>query len=425
MVAGVEAAGDAMPATRRPAAGREGGNEQVMRRITVPLWIQGVSRPRAAAFVGLFVLDATCRALLMTLVPLQLNHLLGNAQLVSIAYTAAGLAALVGVLAMPAVIRVIRRRGAVTMGALFYVGAVALYATGRAPTAMLGLGLQVLASACLEISLSLYVLDHVPRRELNRFEPLRLVWAGLSFVFGPWLGVTLAARISPNLTYALVAVAAAALLGYFWFLRITEDPVVSHRGAPPANPLRFLPRFLRQPRLRLAWGLALGRTSFWVMFFVYAPIFVTQQGYSEETAGLVVSFSTAALFLVPLWARIGRRYGLRALLLMGYGFTGIACLAVWPAMAVPMLATGFVVLAGLVASMIDGAGNVPFLRAVHPYERGEMTAVFTTYRQTAQLGMPAVFSGLLGVMPLPAVFTFGGVMLAVATGLARFLPKRL
>lgn len=396
-----------------------------MRRITVPLWIQGVSRPRAAAFVGLFVLDATCRGLLMTQVPLQLNRLLGDAQKVSMVYTAAGLAALLGLLAMPALIRVIRRRGAVTLGALLYVGAVTLYATGRAQPSMLGLGLQVLASAFLEISLSLYVLDHVPRRELNRFEPLRLAWAGAAFVFGPWLGVTLAARIDPAATYALVGAAATALLGYFWFLRLTEDPVVSQRLQPPANPLRFLPRYLGQPRLRLAWALAFGRTSFWIMFFVYAPIFVTQQGYSEETAGLIVSFGAAALFLVPLWGRLARRFGLRMLLLLGYGLTSLACLAVWPAVAVPTLAIGLVVVAGLVASMIDGAGNVPFLRAVHPYERGAMTAVFTTYRQTAQLGMPGVFSGLLGVLPLPAVFAFGGVMLATMAWLARFLPKRM
>ena len=43
-------------------------------------------------------------------------------------------------------------------------------------------------------------------------------------------------------------------------------------------------------------------------------------------------------------------------------------------------------LAGFGAEMIDGAGNLLFLRAVHPYERSEMTTVFVSYRDVAQLG---------------------------------------
>lgn len=396
-----------------------------MRRITVPLWIQGVARARASAFVGLFALDAFGRALLMALVPLQLNTLLGDAQRVSVVYTVAGLVALIGSIAMPALLRLIRRRGAVTLAVLLYLGAMALFATGRPVPSMFGLGMQVWSSMCLEVALSLYVLDHVPRQQLSRFEPLRLAWAGVAFVFGPWLGVTLATRIDPVVTFALAGGAQAVLLAYFWFLRFTDASAVTRRFRPPANPLTFLPRYLRQPRLRLAWALAFGRTSFWIMFFVYAPIFVAQQGYSQETAGLVVSFGTAALFLVPLWGWIGRRYGLRQLLLWGYGLTALVCLAIWPAAEVPTLGLALLVLAGVVASTIDGAGNVPFLRAVHPYERGEMTAVFTTYRQTSQLAMPGVFTGVLAIAPLPAVFAFGGAMLVVMTGLARYLPKRM
>jgi hypothetical protein len=40
------------------------------------------------------------------------------------------------------------------------------------------------------------------------------------------------------------------------------------------------------------------------------------------------------------------------------------------------------------AAIFDGAGNVPFIRAVHHYERPEMTSVFMTFRHVGALCIP-------------------------------------
>jgi len=93
-------------------------------------------------------------------------------------------------------------------------------------------------------------------------------------------------------------------------------------------------------------------------------------------------------------------------------------------------ARGLVVLASIVLAAfgtetIDGAGNLLFLRAVHPHERSEMTTVFVSYRDVAQFGPPVVFSVLLSVFSLPSVFVAGGVMMLVSAALARHIPRRL
>ena len=77
------------------------------------------------------------------------------------------------------------------------------------------------------------------------------------------------------------------------------------------------------------------------------------------------------------------------------------------------------------ATVIDGAGNVPFLRAVHPYERAAMTSVFMTFRHVGSLVIPGVLAVVLWLLPLPFVFVFGGVMTLVMAALARNLPRRL
>jgi hypothetical protein len=83
------------------------------------------------------------------------------------------------------------------------------------------------------------------------------------------------------------------------------------------------------------------------------------------------------------------------------------------------------ILAAITCEIIDGAGNTLYLRAVHAHERSEMTAVFASYRDVAQLAPPAVFAVLLSTFELPAIFIAGGLMMFGLAGLARYIPRRI
>src|SRR5690606_28715247 len=98
--------------------------------------------------------------------------------------------------------------------------------------------------------------------------------------------------------------------------------------------------------------------------------------FDDDTAALLSSVVMAATFLVPLWGWIGRRIGMRRLLWVGYGSSGIITLSLAVLAHPAWLVAVVLVAAGLLTSLIDGAGNVPFLRAVKPSQRSRMTAVF-------------------------------------------------
>ncbi len=193
----------------------------------------------------------------------------------------------------------------------------------------------------------------------------------------------------------------------------------------PPNPLHYLPRFFAQPRLRLAWGLAGARSAWWNTFYIYTPIFAVVSGLGAEAGGAIASIGTASIFLVPLWGWIGGRYGLRWLLVAGYGTAGLMTAATAVVFHVPWVGAATLVLAGFGSEMIDGAGNLLFLRAVHPHERWEMTTVFVSYRDVAQLGPPLVCSALLSLFALQSVFAAAGVMMIGSVALARYIPRRL
>jgi predicted MFS family arabinose efflux permease len=257
---------------------------------------------------------------------------------------------------------------------------------------------------------------------LQRFEPARIFACAGPITFGPWFGVYLQQRVAFAAPFAIGAAAGILLLVLFWWLRLTE--LTPSRCNPP-NPLQYLPRSFAQPRLRLAWGLASARSAWWSTFYIYTPIFAVVSGLGVEAGGAIASIGTAWIFLVPLWGWAGRRYGLRRLLVAGYGIAGLMTVATAAAFHPPWVGAAALVLAGLGAEMIDGAGNLLFLRAVHPYERSEMTTVFVSYRDAAQLGQPLVCAGLLSVFALQSVFAVAGIMMIGSAALTRYIPRRL
>ena len=396
-----------------------------MRRIHSPVLLGNVEDARARAFVILFTCDAFARAILISLVPLQAYALLGAAQLVSVVYFLVAFVGLGASLAVPVILHRVRRRWVLTIGAVLQVSSVVLLALGTKASLVAGLALQMLAMAVLDVVINLYLLDHIPRRRLNSFEPRRLLFAGTAFAAGPWIGVYLHRNVAENLTYLVAALATCTMLTFFWTLRLADNPGLQAATAPPPSPLRFVQRFVSQPRLVLSWVLALGRNGWWVMNFIYTPIYVANAGYRPEVGGALVSLGLAPMLLVRVWGRIGQSIGTRNLLTIGYGLTGLASLAAGAAAGAPLVCMVLLFVAAFSATLIDGAGNVPFLRAVHPYERAAMTSVFMTFRHVGSLVVPGVLAVVLWLLPLPFVFVAGGLMTLVMAALSRYLPRRL
>ncbi|MGI9463666.1 MAG: MFS transporter [Aestuariivirgaceae bacterium] len=396
-----------------------------MRRIHYPVLLRNVEEAKAGTFVGLFTLEAICRALLATIVPLLAYKYLQDAQRVTLLYLVLNAIGLVVGFTLPMLLHAVARRWVLTVGCLFYI--VAGFGLARADLTGLVIGLsgQVLGTALLELTINLYLLDHIPRRDLNHFEPRRLLFSGTAFAAGPWLGVWLHTNLYENTTFYLVALIAVALTGYFWRQRLGDNEALQAATGPPPNPLRFLPRFLAQPRLVLAWTLAVGRNGWWLMFFVYVPIFVIEAGLDPQIGGALVSLGVAPMLLVRQWGRLGARYGIRQLLVASYSVCGVFTAAAGWFSGDPWISIVLLWLAAFTATVIDGAGNVPFLRAVHTYERSEMTSVFMTFRYATSLLMPALFAIVLTARPVSAVFIAGGGVAIAMAALSRYLPRRL
>lgn len=379
---------------------------------------------KSTLFSTFFFFMAFVQTIVMTVLPVEALRLLGDPRTVSIAYFGVGLAGFAGRLLIPLIVHIIGRFGALILGVGATCGAGLLLVTETVWGLVPGLFLNVFALGCYEIVINLYVLDQIPRHELGRFEAKRIFVAALPFTVGPWLGINLQLQVAHWVPFAIAAGTACLLLLAFWISGVLKQAPARMEHLRSFNPLRYVPRFFAQPRLRLGWTLAAGRSSWWTMFQIYAPIFAVKSGLGAEIGGVIVSIGIGWMWIVPFWGWVGRRYGIRRLYGWGYLTSGVISIVAAGLMHSPVLGAIVILAAAFATESIDGGGNTLYLRAVHPFERAEMTAVFASYRDMSQLIPPGIFAILLAIFDLDAVFITSGLMMLALAWLTRYIPRR-
>ena len=75
--------------------------------------------------------------------------------------------------------------------------------------------------------------------------------------------------------------------------------------------------------------------------------------------------------------------------------------------------------------MLDVCGSLPFLMAVKPSERTEMSAVYSSFQSVSGILVPAAASIILLVSPIPGIFAVTSLSLGSMAFLARKLHSRL
>lgn len=304
---------------------------------------------------------------------------------------------------VPTVIRRIGGYSTFLVGMLAMAIGAHLLATPHLSAFTVGMVIYVFSVAASEVSTSVYIMQRVRRGAFSSFEPKRIIAVVVALSIGPWLGVFLETRVTHVFPFGLAAVAALLSILYFRWLGLHHHPLQTSLTSS-SSPVRQLKRFLDQPRLRLVWLLSMGRSCWWVTFVIYTPIFMELNGEGDLLGAGIVSIGTARTITVPFWGWVARRYGLRILFALGYGTTSIITLLAFAFAETYLYLTLFLVLAALGATILDGAGNVLFFRAVRSWERAKMTGIFLTYRDATQLAPPGLFAVLLTAFALPVVF---------------------
>jgi MFS family permease len=379
--------------------------------------------PGVRSFALLAALESAARGILISVLPIAMYRVYADAKLVSEAYFLIGLLSFVTALIVPWLSRYIPRRW-------LYTGAVVVFIIGAIIGALadtwilaIGMAFMTLAVVVITICINAYFMDYVSRSKLGEGETLRLFYSGAAWTAGPFLGVWLMGIWKPA-PFILSALAAIILLLVFWRLRLGNGKAIHKAKTKPPNPFSFLNKFRKQPRLVAGWTFAVIRSSAWWVYVVYLPIYAVENGHSEQLGGILLSASNAFLFLTPLMLKAMKGFVRRAVML-GFGGSGVFFLLSSVEIAGSQFAITSLVLSSIFLILLDMCGGLPFLMAVRPSERTEMSAVYSTYRDVSGVITPGAASLLLIFAPLQAMFSLTAVGLFSCAYLAKKLHPRL
>ncbi len=390
----------------------------------IPEWLRHAPAPSLRGFAVLAGVESAARGILVSVFPIAMYRTFGDSRTVSEIYFLIGIGSLVTVLLVPWLTRFVPRRWMYTVGVLLMIAGGVCAALGGPLLLPLGLAGITMATVIMFVCFNAYVLDYIERASLGESETLRLFYSGLAWTAGPFLGIWLMKQWAPA-PFVLSAVAAAVLLALFWIMRLGNGKLITRARSPQSNPLAYLPRFFAQPRLIAGWSFAVLRSCGWWVYVVYLPIYAIESGYSDQLGGLLLSITNGLLFVTPLMLRWMRARSVRHAVRIGFLGSAAAFFLAAVLGGQPMVAIALLMVGSFYLILLDMCGGLPFLMAVKPSERTEMSAVYATYRDVSGVVTPGVARVVLAFAPLPAVFAAAAFGLAGALMISGKLHPRL
>lgn len=158
---------------------------------------------------------------------------------------------------------------------------------------------------------------------------------------------------------------------------------------------------------------------------MYLPIFAIEAGLGDQLGGIALSISNAALFVTPFMLRWMQKHSIRKTVQAGFFVSGLLFGAASLASGYPWLTVISLMAASFFLILLDVSAGLPFLLAVKPSERTEMSAVYASYRDVSGIITPGVAWLVLLAAPIAGVFAVAAGGLLSGWILAHKLPTRL
>ena len=398
---------------------------RLLERLQLPLSLGRLRTPLPDA-VGFGIvggIEAVIRGTTLSVFPLVMYRAWGSAALVSQIYFVIGLVSLLTALTVPSLTRYVPRQRVYAVAIVLYAVAALLGVMGG-KWVTLALLCAVMAAATSFVCFNAYVLDYVDKSEFSKLETLRLFYGAWGWVIGPVLGVWLLS-FWHGAPFVLVALAALVMLWLTRRMRLGSGKTIAVVRKRASHPLANLRRFFQQPRLVTGWFIPLMRSCGWWFYFVYVGIFAVENGLGEQVGGIASSVANMGLLLAPLMLKWMRRHSVRKAVRTGCLVSGVCFVLATLAAPLPWVTVALLVAGTCFLVLLDVCAGLPFMMAVKPSERTEMSSVYSSFRDASGIVSPGVAWLVLLVFPVSAVFAAAGAGMLAAWSVAGRLHPQL
>jgi ACDE family multidrug resistance protein len=391
-----------------------------------PIRIASGGSPSGNTLGIIYGMNSASMAVLGSLISLVGLNILDNSTVaLSLSLFLSALISLPIVLYTGSLINLLTRKYVFTIGVFIALSGNLMFLLDTPITFVLANAFRMAGGGLMFMCISLYTMDFTPRKQLARAESRKFLFAGISWLIFPFVGTWMWVNVDYKAPFLLSITLLSILIAIFWWLRISEAQNIKPPKSGNLNFIKNVRTYFGNPHMRVAYLIAVARSSSWVVFFTYGPIYLRDAGISTQWIGLFMGGIMAALLLSSRFAAIAQYIGIRKTILLSFSMAGISMITLGLLPEPTIWGLLLLLLASLGFDMLDIIGNIPFMRMVTPKVRVEMTSVFSTWREMSFVVTPGLSAFILIFTDISGLFLVLGIVLVIAGLLSRTMPIRV
>lgn len=391
-----------------------------------PIRIASGGSPSGNTLGIIYGMNSASMAVLGSLISLVGLNILDNSTVaLSLSLFLSALISLPIVLYTGSLINLLTRKYVFTIGVFIALSGNLMFLLDTPITFVLANAFRMAGGGLMFMCISLYTMDFTPRKQLARAESRKFLFAGISWLIFPFVGTWMWVNVDYKAPFLLSISLLSILIAIFWWLRISEAQNIKPPKSGNLNFIKNVRTYFGNPHMRVAYLIAVARSSSWVVFFTYGPIYLRDAGISTQWIGLFMGGIMAALLLSSRFAAIAQYIGIRKTILLSFSMAGISMITLGLLPEPTIWGLLLLLLASLGFDMLDIIGNIPFMRMVTPKVRVEMTSVFSTWREMSFVVTPGLSAFILIFTDISGLFLVLGIVLVIAGLLSRTMPIRV
>jgi len=289
--------------------------------------------------------------------------------------------------------------------------------------------LRTIIFAFVFLSLGLMVRDFTPKEQLGRAEGARFVFSNIGWFIGPILAGVLAKTYGNNSVFLFSAGIFFLLILFFLHQHFFEEKqfLSSQCDFQSHHFLHNFSDFFQSHKRKLSYLVGFGLGMWWVVVYVYFPLFIINRGLDETAVGIFLAGVTIPLLLFEKFAgRIADQYGINHPLIFGFSLLGVAGISAFFINDQTYLVLLFFILASIGAAFIEPLQEMYFFQATDEKEENRLFGIFYTSNSLAKFIMPLLASSIILFFKFEYIFfVIGILMLMIAFLLHIFRPMEL
>ncbi len=285
----------------------------------------------------------------------------------------------------------------------------ALFAINTSIMGLVIIGIFLFVAGAFRVtSFGIIIKNKSPRRKLSRNEGLVYTFANTSWIIGPLIAGIVAAKYGIRSMFVISAIIILIVIFIFSSSGIKDHKI--KKRVDKSVYKNFVDFFKNKDRV-MAYVLRGGVSFWWILIYLYAPLYIIRQGLGIEWVGYFLFAVPIPLILLEYkFSKIAEKTGFKKMFKIGYLITFIFCLLCFFVSNIFAI-FAFVILASIGMAMLEPTTEAYFFDICKGKQDLRFYGPFNTALDSGKLLGKILPALVLLVLPFNYTFLLFGIIM--------------